>query len=592
MLGLADNCGILPSLSMDRELLTYPGVRRLFIGVALLTFIEGLCLIGQAVLLAGLVSDLFSGRSISPAGERVVLFFIAVLFRHLCVLMIKSLSYRFAERTSAAMRKKFLEKLFNIGPKSIQKGGTGTIVTLILEGVAQVRRYLELFIPKMVANGVLPLMILVYVCMRDRISALILFATMPVLIVFMILLGLAAQKKMDDRWASYRILSNHFLDSLRGLSTLRYLGLSRIHAQTIKRVSDKYRSMTMSTLRLAFLSSFALDFFTMLSIAFVAVSLGLRLVDGHIALAPALTVLILAPEYFLPVRELGQDYHATLDGKEAAQKMRSIFEDENVGAKDDGQTEMQEEAWSVSSVLTFDHVSAVYNGGNGEKAIDAATFTVGGFEKIGIIGPSGAGKSTLIDLVGGFLQPNSGCIRINGDPIFLNRDSWRRQVTYIPQHPYLFSASLRDNVAFYAPKATEHQIREAVHAAGLDALVAGFPDGIEEKIGAGGRQLSGGQEQRVALARAFLCRRPILLLDEPTAHLDIETEYDLKETMVRLFADKLVLMATHRLHWMDQMDRIIVIENGRIAEQGRQDDLLRENGAYTSLVRSQLEGLR
>lgn len=574
---------------MDREIFTYKGARRLFALTALLTVGQGICIIFQAIFLAGLVSGLFTGQSVSAIGSRALLFFAALVCRYFFVFLIKHFSYRFAERTSSDMRKKFLAKLFELGHGFIRGQGTGTLVTLTLEGTAQIRQYLELFIPKMAANGILPLMILAYVFVEDRLSALILLITMPVLIIFMILLGLAAQKKMNDRWASYRVLSNHFIDSLRGLATLRYLGLSKLHQKSIERVSDKYRVMTMGTLRLAFLSSFALDFFTMLSIAFVAVSLGLRLVDGHILLGPALTVLILAPEYFLPVRELGQDYHATLDGREAAHKLNALASREE---NDHTQGDLIPDTWSDHSVLAFEESSVDYRDGKQKKALDSINFGACGFEKIGIIGASGAGKSTLIDLIGGFLGAASGSIKINGRKADLTDAKWRRLITYIPQHPYLFSASLKENIAFYAPEATEQQITGAVRSAGLETLVSQFPKGLNEKIGAGGRQLSGGQEQRVALARAFLCDRPILLLDEPTAHLDIETEYELKEAMIRLFQGKLVFLATHRLHWMDQMDRIAVIKEGRLAEIGTQSELLQKDGSYRSLVRSQLEGIQ
>lgn len=576
---------------MDREILSYQGAKLLFALISFLTLIEGLCIIGQSVFLAGLISSLFSGRSFFSEGDQIVLFFIAVTVRYLCVLLIRTAAYRFADRTSSDMRRIFLDRLFQVGPKAVKKEGTGTLVSLSLEGVSQARQYLELFIPKLAANGILPVMILVFVFLKDPVSSLILLITMPVLILFMILLGLAAQKKMDDRWTSYRILSNHFLDSLRGLPTLRYLGLSKIHAKSIERVSDRYRKMTMGTLRLAFLSSFALDFFTMLSIAFVAVSLGLRLVDGHILLDPALTVLILAPEYFLPVRELGQDYHATLDGKEAAHKLNHLNNQLQKEPTNDDAVSFPEKEWGTGSTMVFENISAAYSDGNGKEALKGISFKINGFEKIGIVGASGAGKSTFIDVISGFLKPSSGCVTINGSQVTLEDSDWHDQITYIPQHPYLFSGSLKENIAFYAPQATDSEIHSALQAAGLESLVDRLPRGLEEKIGAGGRTLSGGQEQRVALARAFLCNRPILLLDEPTAHLDIETEYELKETMIRLFENKLVFMATHRLHWMDQMDRLIVVDDHTIKESGTQDQLILKNGTYAALVRSQLEGI-
>ncbi|MFX3619572.1 MAG: thiol reductant ABC exporter subunit CydD [Sporolactobacillus sp.] len=573
---------------MDREIFSYKGAKCIFALISCLTILQGLCIISQAFFLASGVSGLFAGGSLRSAGRQVIFFFIFLAARYLCSLLIKMISERFAEQTSAALRVHFLAKLFKLGPKFVSREGTGNLVTLALEGVPQVRQYLQLFLPKMAANGILPILILCYIFVLDKISAIILIVTMPILILFMILLGLAAQKKMDDRWEAYRILSNHFIDSLRGLPTLRYLGLSALHAKSIERVSDKYRQMTMRTLSLAFMSSFALDFFSMLSIAFVAVALGLRLIDGHIGLFPALIVLILAPEFFLPVRELGQDYHATLDGKESAEKLRAYVQQEN--GYSDQTAIFPEKSWNKQSTMEIDQISFTYQGEN-KKALDSISFSTHGFEIIGIIGASGAGKSTLVDLISGFIRPDLGEVKINGQSVRLDTIAWRSQITYIPQHPYLFSGTLKENITFYAPESTDDQVHQAIEEAGLLTILNSFPHGLDEKIGAGARQLSGGQQQRVALARAFLCDRPILLLDEPTAHLDIETEYELKDTMIRLFKDKLVFMATHRLHWMEQMDRILVVQNGRLVESGRQEELLCKNAIYADLVRSQLEGV-
>lgn len=573
---------------MDREILAFKGAKRILAWIGVLTFFQGICIILQAMWLADAISELFAGKPATALLNKMSLFFAALVCRYLLLLLIKSLSYRFSEITGAQLRKAFLAKLFELGPRYIKKEGTGNLVTLALEGTAQMRQYLELSFPKITAMGILPILIVVYVFFLDKVSAIILMVTMPVLILFMVLLGLAAQKKMERQWASYRILSNHFVDSLRGLPTLRYLGLSRSHAGTIDQVSDRYRRMTMGTLRLAFLSSFALDFFTMMSIALVAVILGLRLINGHILLNPALTILILAPEYFLPIREFGQDYHATLDGREAAHAIQAhaTTPSENSNIKKGSMN------WDKKSELVLSDIS-VRHEKEGRPSLEHIALRANGFEKIGVIGTSGAGKTTLIDLLSGFLAPSGGEIRLNGEPLStLTFGDWRRQVTYIPQHPYLFGTSLKKNVAFYRPNAGDEDIYRALKDAGLEKVVEQFPNGIDERIGGGGRSLSGGQEQRVAVARAFLCDRPILLLDEPTAHLDIETEYELKETMIRLFKGKLVFFATHRLHWMEQMDRVVVIKEGKIAEVGSQSELLSKKGAYFELVRSQLEGIQ
>ncbi|MDP4156214.1 MAG: thiol reductant ABC exporter subunit CydD, partial [Bacillota bacterium] len=387
------------------------------------------------------------------------------------------------------------------------------------------------------------------------------------------------------QYESYQMLSNHFVDSLRGLETLKYLGLSRQHIEKIQYVSEEYRKSVMSTLRIAFLSTFALDFFTMLSIATVAVFLGLGLINGTMDLKPALIILILAPEYFLPIREVGADYHATLDGKEAGKKIQEILAIESAKQVQDSVP-----VWRPTSIFTVKDMSYRFEE-NGSNGLENINFTVSGTKKVGIIGASGAGKSTLIDLLSGFLDATEGEFLINGNKLeSLAQEDWQKQLTYIPQHPYLFSDTVFNNIRFYFENATEDDVKEAARKAGLMGVIQSLPDGLKTNVGEGGRTLSGGQEQRMAIARAFLGNRPILLLDEPTAHLDIETEYELKETMLKLFEGKLVFFATHRLHWMLNMDEILVLDQGKLVEMGSHQQLMEKQGFYFNLVKSQLEG--
>ncbi|AKG36843.1 thiol reductant ABC exporter subunit CydD [Paenibacillus durus] len=629
---------------MDRNLLGYKGVRPVFLAVGFLTLVQSLSILLLAASLAEVISALFAGKPLKEQWGTALLFLLAFLVRHACGLLMSSISYRFAEKTGSAMRREMMDRLFRLGPRMAGDQGTGTLVTLVLEGVTKFRTYLELIIPRMVSMAVTPVLLLFYVCTQDRMSGIILTLTMPILIVFMILIGMTARKQMDRQLESYRTLSNHFVDSLRGLETLKFLGRSKGHSEAIAEVSDRYRSATMRTLRVAFLSSFALDFFTMLSVASVAVSLGLRLVNGEMTLVTGLTILILAPEYFLPVRLVGADFHATLDGKEAGEAMKSIIDREPVKAvalergeptssialagdeaqpegrfrKNDvgyasagkldgnspgggsseaisggGASVLPEStfAWNGSSTLSLQGVGVRYEEG-GSSSLEEINLQFTGTGKIGIIGESGAGKSTLIDVLAGFLHPGAGSITVNGCKVSsLTDDAWRRQTSYIPQKPYIFSGTLADNVRFYYPEASQEAVTRAVAAAGLSPLAASLPGGLDEMIGGGGRSLSGGQEQRVALARALLSNRPIMLLDEPTAHLDIETEYELKETMLPLFEGKLVFLATHRLHWMADMDQIIVMKQGRVAEMGTHQELLERKGIYYELVEAQLEGI-
>ncbi|GIN65395.1 thiol reductant ABC exporter subunit CydD [Bacillus sonorensis] len=571
---------------MGKDLFQYKGMKRILAVLTMLTLMQGAAIIMQAEWLAEAVTRLFNGERIDALYSLLTFFLAAFLLRHAITLVKQRAVYHYAAKTGADMRKSFLEKLFQSGPLLARQKGTGHVVTLAMEGIAQFRRYLELFLPKMVSMAVIPAAIVCYVFFKDKSSATVLIVTMPILIAFMILLGYAAKRKADRQWKSYQVLSNHFTDSLRGLETLKFLGLSRSHENNIFKVSERYRKATMSTLKIAFLSSFALDFFTMLSVATVAVFLGLGLVEGHITLGPALTILILAPEFFLPVREVGNDYHATLNGQEAGKAIKNIL---------DAPAFQEEEplelgVWSDEDQLQLKNVSVQHEEGESQSLTDIS-LSFKGKKKIGIIGESGVGKSTLIDVLGGFLQTAGGTIEVGGaERTHLQAESWQRQLIYIPQHPYIFPDTLSANIRFYHPDASSEEVAQAAAAAGLTQLIAELPSGVDERIGEGGRALSGGQAQRTAIARAFLGNRPILLLDEPTAHLDIETEYEIKETMLELFEDKLVFIATHRLHWMPDMDEIIVLKDGKVAETGTHQQLIEKRGVYYGLVEAQSFG--
>ncbi|WP_339268638.1 thiol reductant ABC exporter subunit CydD [Paenibacillus sp. FSL K6-1330] len=588
---------------MGKDLLGYKGAKTVFFLVAVCTLAQSMAILLQAKWLAEAISALFAGSTLQEQGETIALFLLAFLARHGISAVQQGIAQRFAEETGTSLRKQLLDELFRKGPSFVRSEGTGNVVTLVLEGIGKFRKYVELTIPRMMGASITPALVWLYVFMTDRISGIILLVTMPILIVFLILVGLAARKQTERQLDSYRMLSNHFVDSLRGLTTLKFLGQSRKHSESIQQVSEGYRAATMRTLRVAFLSSFALDFFTMLSVASVAVNLGLRLINGSLELLPALLILILAPEYFLPVRMVGADFHATLDGKQAGEAMQSMIQEarkghscditfkikDNLSEPNSPQPQFQ---WDNHSVLELSGIGLRHEE-LGPASLENVSFRIPGQRKIGIVGESGAGKSTLIELLGGFLAPTSGVMELNGVKLEdRNRQAWRTEVTYMPQQPYLFGATLADNVRFYAPEASTAQVEAAVEAAGLSDLVKSLPGGLAEMIGGGGRTLSGGQAQRVALARALLGGRRVLLLDEPTAHLDIETEYELKETMLSLFQDNWVFLATHRLHWMQDMDYILVLHQGRVVETGTHEELIARQGVYYGLITSQMEGVQ
>lgn len=572
---------------MDKSLFKIKGFKPIMGFLLVIAFLQGLAIIFQAKYLATVITNLFNGEKLSLQLLPILLFALFFIGRQWLVMYRDRRMDVFASQTGSAIRKQLTEKLFTLGPAITGTEGTGNVVTMSLEGITQVETYLKLFLPKVLNMAVIPVMILAYTLFLDVRSTLILTLVLPTLIFFMVILGIAAQKKADKQYESYRTLSNHFVDSLRGLETLRLLGLSRHYDRNIQDVSERYRKSTMSTLKYAFLSTFALDFFSSLSVAIVALFLGLGLIFGDMMLFPALTVLILAPEYFLPIRDFGTDYHATLDGKNALQEINRIISlpvKRRLESSDIQQ-------WNESSTLQVEDLSVRYEDAN-NHSLHTISFSWKGFGKIGIIGASGAGKSTLINVLSGFTLPSSATIKINGET-FKDFDvsDWQEQVLYIPQHPYIFQDTVAKNVAFYTPDASDEAIEKACNRAGLAEVIASLPNGLNEVIGESGRNLSGGQEQRIALARAFLDdSRKILLFDEPTAHLDIETEWELKQNILPLFEDRLVFFATHRLHWMMEMDYIIVLDHGEVVETGTHEELLQANGYYTTLIQAQIHG--
>lgn len=572
---------------IDKQIMKLPGMKQLLGLLAGLSFLQALFIIGQAYGLARAITGLWEGRPLEEQWGWILLFFCSFIARQAVIYFRSKRLDDYSYQQAADLRDQLLEKLFRVGPQIAQQQGTGNVTTMVLEGINQVENYLKLILAKIMNMSIIPWVILALVFYLDWESGLVLLLVFPLIIIFMIILGYAAQSKAEKQYRTFQLLSNHFIDSLRGIDTLKLFGVSKKYGKSIFASSERFRKATMASLKVGILSTFALDFFTTLSIAVVAVLLGLRLINEGILLFPALTILILAPEYFLPIRDFSSDYHATLDGKNAMTAVTEILH----------QPEAQVPAvtvprWQEDAQLTIDQLAFSYE----EKAaLRDINLNVTGFKKIGIIGLSGSGKSTLINTLSGFLVPDSGEITLGGAKTTAFRQaSWQEQLIYIPQNPYIYRLTLQENIAFYQPTATKEAVLKAIEVAGLTELLAELPQGLDTMLGEGERHLSGGQAQRIALARAFLDQqRKILLFDEPTAHLDIETEVALKERMLPLMENRLVFFATHRLHWMEEMDEIIVMDQGRIVEQGTLAQLQQKQGAFTELVngmrREQLE---
>ena len=344
---------------MDKHILRYPGSIQVMALVGCITLFQAGAIIVQAIFLAKAITQMFEGAAWSDVLPSFAFFLLGHMTRHLLQWAKERISYRFAERTALSYQEQLLDKIFQLGPRAVGRYGSGNLVTLALEGIPKFRKYLELLIPRMLSMAIIPVTIVIYVWTLDVLSAVTLIIVLPILIIFLILIGLVSQHHVDSQMDNYRLLASHFVDSLRGIVTLKYLGRSKEHEESIASVSNKYRIATNRALRYAFLSSFALDFFASLSVAIVAVELGLHLINGQVFLEPALAILILAPEYFSPVRELGNDFHATMDGKDASSEIQIILADK--------QTETEE---TFSGTLSWNRQSQLRIEGLAQQAED------------------------------------------------------------------------------------------------------------------------------------------------------------------------------------------------------------------------------
>lgn len=564
---------------IDRLLFTLKGAKGILARCGAWALIAAVFIATQALSLAWALTELWKGASLLEQIPWLALFACCFAVRQLAKNRESIMLDSFAEARAKEFRESLRARIFDNASTLVQREGTGNLATLQIEGVDRVESYLRMVLPRTVTLVVVPVVLLVLLVYLDWVSALIGLLVFPAIILQMVLIGHTAKQQAGAQHAEYQRLANHFLDTIRGIDTLKLFGRSTEQADKIYDSSERFREATMKTLRTATLSGAVLDAFSTISIAAVAVMLGFRLVDGSLSLFPALAALIIMPDYFRPIREFASDYHATLDGKNALASLLAII-DAPVA------NESSEETIELTDQTKRFRLSDVSYSYEDHRALKHITLDLPAHGVIGLIGASGCGKSTLSHLLAGTHTPESGFFDIDGERLSsLDVVSWTRHVAYLPQNPHLFNDTLRANVAFYRPDATDEQIDQAIRVAGLEDLVSSLPEGLDTIVGEGSRGVSGGQAQRIALARVALhrdCR--VLVLDEPTAHLDIETELDLKERLLPLMEGKLVFFATHRLHWLSSFDQTILLDHGSVVCAGSTAEMCATNETFRRFV--------
>ena len=540
---------------LDPRLLAHArSARPYLVSCVLLGLATAGLVLAQAVLLAGAIAGVFDGTAgKADLDTALVLLALVVVARAAVAWAQESAAHKASAQVRSELRRRLFSHASRLGPVWLSGERSGELTTLATRGIDALEAYFARYLPQLVLACIVPWAVLAVVLPADLLAGLTILLTLPLIPVFMVLVGLATRARMDRQWRTLEVLSGHFLDVVAGLPTLKVFGRAKVQAAAVRDTTERYRVATMGTLRLAFLSALVLELVATLSVALVAVGVGLRLIEGGLTLHTALLVLILAPEAYQPLRQVGVHYHASAEGVAAAGRVFAVLE--TPLPLGDGCTKVPIPQGSLVEVRG---VMVRYDG-RSEPALYEVSVDVVPGEVLALAGPSGSGKSTLLSLLAGVLTPTSGAVLAGGvDLVDLDPTTWWRQVTWLPQRPCFLTGTIADNVRLGAPDASDEEVVRALTEAGA-GFVIGLPRGIHTVVAENGAGLSAGQRQRVALARAFLSPRSLVLLDEPTAGLDAETEAEVVAALRRLATGRTMVLVAHRPALLAMADRVLAL---------------------------------
>lgn len=571
-------------MNLDRRLFQYLKQTRweliltvFFAGLAAVAIIE------QALGLSSIIDRSFlKHQSLQTLLPAILLFVLITLGRFLSDWLSEIFASSMATKLKYSIRQNLMEHLNRVSPTLIDLERSGEMSHVVTNGIEALDAYFRSYLPQLFKAALIPLIILIFVFPLDFLSGIVFLLTAPVIPIFMILIGELAKSATQKQWKTLSSMSAFLLDVIEGLPTIKILNRSKALVQRIELVSETFRQTTMRVLRIAFLSALVLEMAATISTAIIAVEIGLRLLYAKMAFSDAFFILILAPEFYQPMRLLGSSFHAGMEGFEAAQRMFQLFElpirKEKVKAS--------QSLTKLSGHIVFEKVSARYPMAQ-SHALSEVSFEFLPGKKNVLVGKSGSGKSTVFNLLLKFLEPSAGHIWADGRPLSqIPNDQWYRWISWVPQKPYLFHDTIAQNIRLANPEATDAQIQAACKKARLHEFIVSLPQKYETLVGEQGARLSGGQAQRLALARAFLKDAPLILLDEPTSNLDPELDAEILEILNAFAGNKTQILIAHRLSTVKSADVIVALSNGKVADVGSFAELTQPNRYFAQLTQT------
>jgi ATP-binding cassette, subfamily C, bacterial CydD len=547
--------------------------------LALLSFLTTAVIVFQMLLLSLVINDVFMLHK-APGNHLLYLLAGLIFTRALLVWIRERLAQQGAVKIKSGLRLRLFGQLLNAGPSFSREQKTGELVNLLTEGDEKLDDYYTKYIPSIIHIGVLPVVIIAFFFSYDWLSGLILFITAPLILFFMWLIGTRAGKLTNSQWNEMSAMSAHFLDVLQGIRTLKIFNRNREEAESVSVVSNSFRAITMKVLKVAFLSGMVLELTASISIAMVALQVGIRLIEGMMVYQVGLFVLLLTPEFYLPFRSLGQHHHSGMEGVSAAKKIFEILDSGSQQIKSASELTLPDKKLRIEFVnVDFYYPDAAH------PALHRINCCIEPGKLTAVVGHTGSGKTTFSFLLMGFLKPAAGQILINGVPVDEIPEEERDRITaYVPQHPHFFNMSVLENLQLANSHASLEQVTEACTRAGAHDFIMGLPQGYHTQLLENAARLSGGEKQRLTIARAFLKNAPILVLDEPSSHLDPESEELIARATGELVKDRTTLIIAHRLKTIYRAGKIMVFDHGQIAETGTNESLIAGNGIYAGFM--------